>query len=608
MTNDLQRAKEKPVSAGSAKQVWLLATLLVVAGVMLVPAAAEAKRGRSSNADGPSIGHGRAGGNDGRGYGPTGDGPKAYGPQLAGTGKPGWGPDGRRGSRDVQTAGDRRKRLRGQNSEPGSPKTPRPKPRPISHPDIANKPKPKTDTASGPNKRLINPNAGTNGAPRPDRGEDPRSPASLPDPKAGPEVIPAPKSAGAGPPSFAPPRTPVDGVTPAGDGDRPAAQARTSKDAVEITAKPDEVLVLVAFDATDAATDAIAARWSLEIVDRWPMPEIDKRCVQFRIRDGRDIETVLAGLKSEAVISGPQRNFVYRAQQQRGREGGEGKGGLQYALGKVGLAPSDPHAVSTGRGVVVGIIDTGVDVSHEDLRNSDIVTFEPGGSVGSSLAPDAHGTAIAGIIAARGTTLGVAPGVRLAAARAFEPTASGAIESTTVKLLKSLSWLMTQGVDVVNLSFAGPEDPLLREFIAALTARGVIVVAAAGNNGHVAPPAYPAAYDNVIAVTATDIDDRLYDQANVGPYVDIAAPGVDIFAATPGQTHELQSGTSFAAAHITGIVALILEQHPKLPAAEIFAALASGALDLGPPGVDPEFGAGLADARSALRVAAPGLR
>lgn len=598
MTNDLQRAKEKPV--------WFLAILLLVAGAMLVPAAAEAKRGRSSNADGPSFGPGRAGGSDGPGYGPTVDGPKAYGGQFAGSGKAGWRLDGRRGPRDVQTAGDRRKRFGGQNSEPGSPKTTRPKPRPISKPDIAVKPKPKTDTASGPNKRLINPQTGS--APRPDRGQEQRSQAGLPDPRTGPEVIPAPKSAGAGPPSFAPPRTPVDRTAPPDDGDRPAAQAKRSKDAVETTAKPDEILVLVASDASDAATDAIAARWSLEIVDRWPMPEIDKRCVQFRIRDGRDIETVLAGLKSESAISGQQRNFIYRPQQRPGREGGEGNGGLQYALGKVGLAPSDAPAVSTGRGVVVGIIDTGVDVSHEDLRHSDIVTFEPGSSDGSSLAPDAHGTAIAGIIAARGTTLGVAPGVRLAAARAFEATASGAIESTTVKLLKSLSWLMTQGVDVVNLSFAGPEDPLLREFIAALTARGVIVVAAAGNNGHVAPPAFPAAYDNVIAVTATDIDDRLYDQANVGPYVDIAAPGVDIFAATPGQTHELQSGTSFAAAHITGIVALILEQHPTLPAAEIFAALASGALDLGPPGVDPEFGAGLADARSALRVVAPGLR
>ena len=150
------------------------------------------------------------------------------------------------------------------------------------------------------------------------------------------------------------------------------------------------------------------------------------------------------------------------------------------------------------------------------------------------------------------------------------------------------------------MSFAGSYDPLLEKGVAAAHERQVIMVAAAGNKGPEAPPAYPAAYSQVIAVTATDIADRLYSEANQGAYVAIAAPGVDVLVLALGHAHLIQSGTSFAAAHVSGILALLLEQQPQLTAQEALWALTAGARDLGPAGWDSRFGAGRANASTSL--------
>jgi subtilisin family serine protease len=161
---------------------------------------------------------------------------------------------------------------------------------------------------------------------------------------------------------------------------------------------------------------------------------------------------------------------------------------------------------------------------------------------------------------------------------------------------------VSQGARVLNLSFAGPPDPLFHRAVKAAYDRRTIIVAAAGNAGPVAPPAYPAAYEEVIAVTATDSADRLYSQANHGAYIAIAAPGVDILAPSVGRAHELRTGTSFAAAHVSGIIALMLERNPQLSPETARMALIAAASDLGPPGRDDEFGAGRANAYGSLRL------
>jgi subtilisin family serine protease len=150
------------------------------------------------------------------------------------------------------------------------------------------------------------------------------------------------------------------------------------------------------------------------------------------------------------------------------------------------------------------------------------------------------------------------------------------------------------------MSFAGPADPGLSRHLAAARAKGAVLIAASGNFGPKSPPQYPAADRNVIAVSATDARDNLFKAANRGRHIDVAAPGVDILLPAPDADYQVTSGTSFAAAHVSGIAALILERRPDLSPDAVRDVLLSNAKDIGPRGRDDQFGAGLVDAYRSL--------
>jgi subtilisin family serine protease len=211
---------------------------------------------------------------------------------------------------------------------------------------------------------------------------------------------------------------------------------------------------------------------------------------------------------------------------------------------------------------------------------------------------------VAGIVAARGRVLGAAPAANILAVRALGAAAGGA-DGTTFNILKGLDWAAGQDARIVNLSFAGPADPLLGRALAALRRKGTILIAAVGNGGPQSLPLYPAADQNVIAVTATDMDDKQLAQANRGGYIAVAAPGADILVIAPDAAYRLSSGTSFAAAYVTGIAALMLERKPALNMDALKKALQSTARDLGPNGRDDLFGAGLVDAYRAILAVDP---
>jgi subtilisin family serine protease len=156
------------------------------------------------------------------------------------------------------------------------------------------------------------------------------------------------------------------------------------------------------------------------------------------------------------------------------------------------------------------------------------------------------------------------------------------------------------------MSFTGPQDPLLERMIKAAAEKGVVVIAAAGNEGPKAPPVYPAAYPDVIAVTATDEKDKLYGKANRGAYVFIAAPGVDIVAPGLKGSYGISSGTSMAAAHVSGVVALLMERDAKLSASDVREILSSSARKPGQPLDKAAVGAGILDAAGALGEHADG--
>lgn len=361
-----------------------------------------------------------------------------------------------------------------------------------------------------------------------------------------------------------------------------------------------EVLCALLTSAPVTTEDDIASSLNLTVLTRENLDLIGLRVVRLGIPDGRPVGDVIARLRGDPRLVTWQPNFIYR--RQGGDDAGEiAAGELQYALAKIGAG--DAQTLATGRGVRVAVIDTGVDASHPDLAGAVVAAFDATGSSEPIL--DDHGTAIAGIVRANGLTRGVAPDAEILSARAFAPVPGAPSEqATTYSVLKAIDWAMAERARVLNMSFAGARDGLLGRAVAAAVARGAIVVAAAGNEGTVAPPAYPAAYPDVIAVTATDIADRLYREANRGAYITLAAPGVDVLVPSLGGVHDLKSGTSFAAAVVSGIAALMLERDPDLTPGELRSRLQQAARDLGPTGFDIEFGAGLIDAEAALAALA----
>jgi hypothetical protein len=357
---------------------------------------------------------------------------------------------------------------------------------------------------------------------------------------------------------------------------------------------PNEVLLNISAATSPRAVDAIAQKFRLTRLEVQDFTLTRHRLARLRINDGRPVRAVIRSLQSDPRVLGAQPNYLYAMQQGAAAPAADP---LQYFLSKLHL--TEAHTLAKGDHVLVAVVDTPVDATHPDLAGVVEASFD---ATGSTDKPHPHGTGIASVIAAHGKLTGAAPGVRILAAHAFSASNSS---GTTLHILKGLDWAGKEKARIVNMSFAGPGDAELHDMLAALRANGAVLIAAVGNAGPKSPPLYPAADPNVIAVTATDMDDKPFAQANRGTHIAVAAPGVNILAAAPEGGYQMPSGTSFAAAQISGIAALLLERNPKLDAAAIRRILMATAHDLGPPGHDDQFGSGLADALAAVNAAAP---
>ncbi len=247
---------------------------------------------------------------------------------------------------------------------------------------------------------------------------------------------------------------------------------------------------------------------------------------------------------------------------------------------------------SCARGLKVGVIDTDIDEGHPAFAGRTIHRFDFSPE-GYGAPPNWHGTAVLSLLAggSLGSVPGLIPNAEFFAANVFFSDEGGNMAANTLSLLKALDWTARFGVKLVNMSFSGPRDELVAGAIAKLSKKGMVFVAAAGNEGPAAAPSYPAAYPQVIAVTAVTKDLRNYRYANRGDHIDVAAPGVDIWTAMPGGRAGYQSGTSFAAPHVTAILAV----EPREKLLQDKAALLDGlpVTDLGEKGRDPVYGRGL---------------
>ena len=352
-------------------------------------------------------------------------------------------------------------------------------------------------------------------------------------------------------------------------------------------------------------TTALAARFGLERIESLRLPLTNSTIYRWRIPNPgqRSAVAVVQTLQRSGAVKFASLNYIYRLSQAATASAPAEKPDgdpAQYTLGKLRLPLA--HGLAKGDQVLVAVIDSGVDTAHPEFAGVIADTYD---LLDPAEPPHAHGTAIAGAIAAHSRLMGVAPSAKILAIRAFGES-KGSAEGTTFNILKSLNWAVEKNANIINMSFAGPQDPALSRSLAAARQKGIVLIAAVGNAGPKSPPLYPAADANVIAVTATDSDDQLFKASNRGQHIAVAAPGVDILLPSPGGGYQVSSGTSFAAAHVSGIAALILERKRDLKHDAVRKILISSAKDLGPKGRDIYFGAGLADAYQAVTATEAG--
>jgi subtilisin family serine protease len=303
----------------------------------------------------------------------------------------------------------------------------------------------------------------------------------------------------------------------------------------------------------------VAAEFGLQPVEGWPMRSLGVHCAVFEVERGRSINSVIESLHADARVESVQPMQRFELQRSSARDGWDDPYlPLQHSLSVAGIA--DAHRWSTGKGVRIAVIDTGVAVKHPDLRGQALESRDFVG--GGPEKPDRHGTAVAGVIASvagnRRGIVGVAPDARLLTLRACEElSVDGRGACTSFSLARALDHAIVARSDVLNLSLGGPRDPLLARLVARALAQGIVVVAARGDDMRHHP--FPTNLDGVIAVSASTPD-------GAGR---LNAPGQDVLTLVPPDGYDYLSGSSMAAAHVSGIVALLLEREPALRAADI---------------------------------------
>jgi subtilisin family serine protease len=355
---------------------------------------------------------------------------------------------------------------------------------------------------------------------------------------------------------------------------------------------PKEIVAEIDGTLSNAQVDALARRHGLRRVGSQSFELIGVTIGLFRIAGSKTVETASREFAQDTSVRAVQPNFRYFLQDQKaGVSDGDP---TQYARSKLRL--QEAHAIADGANVTVAVIDSGIDLKHPEFAGVSVTPFD---ALDSKEGPHAHGTGVAGAIVSHVRLMGSAPAARILAIRAFGASGKGG-ESTSYVILRGLDLAASHGAQIVNMSFAGPKDPIIARGLAALARRNIVAVAAAGNAGPKSPPLYPAADASVIAVSATDAQDKLFAASNRGSYIALSAPGVDLFLPAPDDKYQITSGTSFSSAYVSGLAALVLGRNPALKPNEVRAILMKTARDLGSPGPDDQFGAGEADAFAAV--------
>jgi subtilisin family serine protease len=304
----------------------------------------------------------------------------------------------------------------------------------------------------------------------------------------------------------------------------------------------------------------LAQTYGFVLITDWPMPSLGVRCFLGEIRPDADPDNVVAHIAADARVESAQ---PVRQFHTMGRH--DPLGGLQPSDESLRL--DELHRMATGKKVRVAQIDTGVDVGHPGFKGRAVEAVNFVGR--SDYAAESHGTAVAGIIVAKAPaqmdTVGVAPDATLFALRACWQTSaeSGSAVCDSFTLAKAIQYAILRHAHVLNLSLVGPPDRILERLIDRALENGVVVIGAIDPGSP--SNSFPARHLGVVAVAAANV------QSSVP--VAIYAPGDHVLTTIPGGGWEFVSGSSFAAAHVSAIIALLLETDPKLTPGDIHSML-----------------------------------
>ncbi len=322
--------------------------------------------------------------------------------------------------------------------------------------------------------------------------------------------------------------------------------------------------------------------------------------VLFRsLNPSQSIPDLIGQMQRDPRINSIQLNRIYTGFNAQSRD----YESLQYGPG---LIRADlVSAYSTGKGVRIALIDTGVD-DHPDLKGK--IIDRENFTNDRDYRRDIHGTIMAGIISAiprNGFGInGVAPDARIISVKVLKQESGRSKPvGTSFAIVRGVDYAILKKANIVNMSFGAPgPDPNVSRIVRTAVSRGMVVVAAAGDGDPRGRPIYPAALSEVIAVSALGRDWKPRWSGASGDYIDLAAPGVGILSTQPGNTFRDSDGSSEAAAHVTGVVALLFEKKANASPSQIQDLLERTSLDLGSKGKDSIFGSGIVDACKALEA------
>lgn len=313
-------------------------------------------------------------------------------------------------------------------------------------------------------------------------------------------------------------------------------------------------------------TDQIAEDYQLKKLTEYSMSEVGLHCAVYKVPDNIAVADLLPKLTKDARLEIVQQMHYYHT---KAHYYNDPYFKLQANLRQMHI--DQVHTKTTGRNVTIAMIDTGVALDHPDLHGQIVSTENFAKDISSSFSSDKHGTAVAGVMVAKkdndaGIT-GVAPDAKLIALKACWPDQVDAMEAVcnSFTLALAVNAAIKAEANILNMSLTGPDDPLLTVLLNKAIEKGILVVAANTGTGNIQEH-FPASLANVIAVQSSPSTKAQLQPQNQA--VTVTAPGEKILTTLPQGSYDFISGSSIAAAEVSGIIALLLELKPDLTLAE----------------------------------------